>query len=74
MHPVRSLMIAMARQRLTSNNIDSEMENPLEEWIHMEVRQTVKEEREFRRVLGRSYLGEVSREDLRHYQMFKFWN
>jgi phenylacetate-CoA ligase len=65
-------MIAMARRRLTSRNLDSETENPLEEWIHMKVRQTVKDEREFRRVLGRSSLNEVSREDLRHYQMFKF--
>ena len=38
----------------------------------MKVRQTAKEDREFRRVLGRSSLNEVSREDLRHYQMFKF--
>jgi phenylacetate-CoA ligase len=65
-------MITMARRKLTSRNIDSETENPLEEWIHMKVRQTVKDEKEFRRVLGRSSLTEVSRADLRQYQMFKF--
>lgn len=65
-------MIAMARQRLTSRNLDSETENPLEAWIHMKVRQTVREEKDFRRILGCSSLGEVSREDLRSYQMFKF--
>jgi phenylacetate-CoA ligase len=65
-------MISLARRRLTSRNLDSETENPLEEWIHMRVRQTLREEREFRRDLGRSSLSEVSREDLRCYQMFKF--
>ncbi len=72
MHPVNSLKIAIARRRLTSRNIDPETQNPLEEWIHMKVRQTLKDEREFRRVLGRSSLSEVSRDDLRNYQMFKF--
>lgn len=72
MNPVKSLMITMARRRLTSRNIDSDTENPLEEWIHMKVRQTAKDEKEFRRVLGRSSVNEVTREDLRQYQMFKF--
>ena len=72
MNPVKSLMITMARRRLTSRNIDSDTENPLEEWIDMKVRQTAKDEKEFRRVLGRSSVNEVTREDLRQYQMFKF--
>ena len=72
MNPLKSLMITMARRKLASRNIDSETVNPLEEWIHIKVRQTVKDEKEFRRVLGRSSLTEVSRADLRQYQMFKF--
>ncbi len=71
-HPVRSMLFALTRRRLTSDNLDSESENPLEEWIHMKVRQTLRDQKEFRRELGRSSLSEVSREDLRCYQMFKF--
>ena len=70
--PLRRLKIMVARSKLSSTKLDWEEEHPLERLIEMKVRRELKEDREFRRSLGRSRLSEVSRADLVEYQLHKF--
>jgi phenylacetate-CoA ligase len=70
--PLRRLKIMVARSKLSSTKLDWEEEHPLERLIEMKVRRELKEDREFRRSLGRSRLSEVTRADLVEYQLHKF--
>lgn len=63
--------IFFARRRLTSLNMKGDG-NPLEQWIHGKVRQEFERSREFRRALGREQLGEITRHELREYQLHRF--
>ena len=44
----------------------------LEQWIHGKVRQEFERSREFRQALGREQLGEITRHELREYQLHRF--
>jgi phenylacetate-CoA ligase len=63
--------IFIARRRLTSLNIKGDG-NALEQWIHGKVRQEFERSREFRQALGREQLGEITRHELREYQLHRF--
>jgi phenylacetate-CoA ligase len=71
-HPLDKIKIALARTRLTSTKLDRDEEHPLEALIELKVKRELKDSKEFRRALGRSSLGDVSRQDLVEYQLHKF--
>ncbi|MGE5379302.1 MAG: phenylacetate--CoA ligase family protein [Candidatus Saccharibacteria bacterium] len=68
---LQKVKIVIARRRLTSLNVKGEG-NALELWIHGKMRKEFKESREFREAIGRNELGEITRRDVREYQLHKF--
>lgn len=64
--------IAIARRHLSSRNISSESKYPLEEWIHNQIKKELKHSSEFKEILGKNRLDEVSRDDVRTYQIYRF--
>jgi phenylacetate-CoA ligase len=67
---LQRLKITIARRRLTSLKVAG-TGNPLEEWIHNKVRKEFKGSREFRDSIGREELGEISRQDVREFQLHR---
>jgi phenylacetate-CoA ligase len=63
--------IAIARRRLTSLHMKGDA-NPLEEWIHGKIRKEFDGSKELRQAIGRDELGEITRRDLREYQLHRF--
>jgi hypothetical protein len=68
---LQKVKLAIARRKLTSLNVKGEG-NALELWIHGKIRKEFKESREFREAIGREELGEITRRDVREYQLHKF--
>jgi phenylacetate-CoA ligase len=71
LQPLKRIKIAVARRHLDSRRM-GETENPLEDWIHQQVRKEFNASTEFKRVLGRNELDRVTREDLEAYQLHRF--
>jgi phenylacetate-CoA ligase len=65
---LQRLKISIARRRLTSLKVEG-TGNALEEWIHNKIRKEFKGSKEFRASIGREELGEISRRDVREYQL-----
>jgi len=69
--PLKKIKMALARRRLSSGKLGSDVENPLEAWIHAQVRSEFQASSELRRAIGKSRLDEVTREDLVEYQLHR---
>ncbi|MFP4169686.1 MAG: phenylacetate--CoA ligase family protein [Methanomassiliicoccales archaeon] len=70
MRPLKMIKLTIARSKLSSRGIGSEA-NPLEAWIHGQVRKEFSSHPGLREAVGRSRLVEVTREDLEAYQLHR---
>lgn len=68
---LNKLKIAIARRHLSSRDISDEAKYPLEEWIHNQVKKSFKSSSELREILGKRRLDEVTRDDIRGYQIYR---
>ncbi|MBN1109770.1 MAG: phenylacetate--CoA ligase family protein [Methanomassiliicoccales archaeon] len=66
------IAIAYARTKLSSRKVSEDVENPLHEWVQLKVRNTFKQDEDFRKALGRSKLGEIDRAVFEEYQLHRF--
>jgi len=66
------IKLAIARRRLDSRRIGEGEQNPLETWIVGQVIKEFNSSPELRSAIGKSKLDEVTREDLREYQLHRF--
>lgn len=68
---LQRVKIAIARRRMISLKVKGDV-NPLEGWIHGKVRAELKRSREYREAIVRTDLDNVTREDLKAYQIHRF--
>jgi phenylacetate-CoA ligase len=66
------IAIAYARTKLSSRKVAEGVENPLHDWVQLKVRNTFKQDPDFRKALGRSSLGDIDRKVFEEYQLYRF--
>lgn len=71
MNPLKSLMIRIARSRLSSSRLEEGSEHPLEDWVCAKASAAARKEPELRRIIGRVRPEEVDRAALVEYQLFR---
>ncbi|MCX6650567.1 MAG: AMP-binding protein [Methanomassiliicoccales archaeon] len=66
------IAIAYARTKLSSRKVSEDVENPLQDWVQLKVRNTFKQDEGFRKALDRKTLGDVDQATFEEYQLHKF--
>ncbi len=67
----KRVKIAIVRRKLLSNKIPEDSENPLEEWMALKAKETLKKSPELQKAIGRKKLDTVGPEEFREYQLFR---
>jgi phenylacetate-CoA ligase len=71
-NPFKRILLAIARTKLTSTNLEGGTGHPLEDWIAGQVAQEAKRSPELAGIIGKPAPAEVDRRMLREYQLFRF--
>ena len=66
-----SMMAVIVRHKLLANQIPKDCATPLEEWMAIKARKTLKDSAELRGIIGKNRLEEVSRKEFEEYQLFR---
>ena len=67
-----SMMAVIVRHKLLANRIPKRCDHPLEEWMAIKARDTIKKNRELRDGIGGSVPDHITRETFESYQLFRF--
>lgn len=64
-------MSVILKHKLLSNQVPADCTTPLEGWISVKAKKTIKKNRELREDIGKKDIDELSREDFEKYQLFR---
>lgn len=72
MSALESVKLAIVRRKLLANRVSDDAVSPLEEWIKIKARMTIKKNKELKEKIGTHDLEDLSRDDFMEYQLFRF--